>query len=164
MRDDDRLEDNDHLNKTESPDLLRRFIPTPLKAVYRFGGVRVRVQTNDFALLPALPLDADPNADHARADSQDLEWTLIRDADSNGPLERPMFIATEALTAVVMGTACVVALDHERRQLFGFIGAEVDALIHQEVLVPILCEMTAQVVVSDQSSRVAPWSREFANG
>jgi hypothetical protein len=164
MRDDDRLKDNDRLNKTDSPDLLRRFIPTPVKAVYRVGGVRVRVQTNDFALLPALPLDADPNADDARADRQDLEWILIRDADSNGPLERPMFVTTEALTVVVMGTACLVGLDHERRQLFGFIGAEVDARIHQEFLVPILCKMTTQVVGSDQSSRVATWSRGFANG
>lgn len=158
------MRDDDRLNETESPDLLRRFIPTPVKAVYRVGGVRVRVQTNDFALLPVLPLDADADADHARADGQDLEWTLIRDADSNGQLERPMVMTTEALTVVVMGTACLVGLDHERRELFGFIGAEVDARIHQEFLVPILCEMTTQLVVSDQSSRVAPWSREFANG
>ena len=158
------MRDDDRLNETESPDLLRRFIPTPVKAVYRVGGVRVRVQTNDFALLPALPLDADPDADHAWADRQDLEWTLIRDADFNGQLERPMVMTTEALTVVVMGTACLVGLDHERRELFGFIGAEVDARIHQEVLVPILCEMTTQAVVSDHSSRVAPWSREFANG
>ena len=33
-------------------DLLRRFVPTPLKAVYQFGAVRVIVQTNDFSLLP----------------------------------------------------------------------------------------------------------------
>ena len=164
MRDDDRLKDIDRSNKTESPDLLRRFIPTPVKAVYRVGGVRVRVHTNDSALLPALPFDADPDADHTRADRQDLEWTLIRDADSNGPLERPIFMKTEALTVVVMGTACLVGLDHERRELFGFIGAEVDARTHQEFLVPILCEMTTQVIVSDQSSRIAPWSREFANG
>jgi hypothetical protein len=166
MRGDDILnnQDNERVNKTESPDLLRRFVPTPVKAAYRVGGVRVRVQTNDFALLQALPLDADPDADHAQADRQGLEWTLIRDADSNGPLERPMFMTTEALTVVVMGTACLVGLDHERRELFGFIGAEVDARIHQEFLVPILCEMTTQVVVSDQSSRVAPWSRKFANG
>jgi hypothetical protein len=158
------LKDNDRLNQTEPPDLLRRFIPTPVKAVYRVGGVRVRVQTNDFTLLPALPLAADPNADHAQADWEDLEWTLIRDADSNGPLERPISMTTEALTVVVMGTACLVGLDHERRELFGFIGAVVDARIHQECLVPILCEMTAQAVASDQSSRVAQWNREFANG
>jgi hypothetical protein len=166
MRDDSRLKNqgNDRLNKTESPDLLRRFIPTPVKGVYLVGGVRVRVQTNDFALLPGLPLDAASDADHARADTQGLEWTLIRDADSSGLLERPMFMTAETLTVVVMGTACLVGLDHERRELFGFIGADIDIRTHQEFLVPILCEMTSQVMVSDQSSRVAPWSKEFANG
>ena len=158
------MRDDDRVNKAESPDLLRRFIPTPVKAVYRVGGVRVKVQTNDFALLPALPLDANPDPDHARADTQDLEWILIRDADSNGLLECRMFMTAETLTVVVMGTACLVALDHQRRELFGFIGADIDIRTHQEVLVPILCQMTTQVIVSDQSSRVAPWSKQFANG
>jgi hypothetical protein len=158
------MRDDDRINKAESPDLLRRFIPTPVKVVYRVGGVRVKVQTNDFALLPALPLDANPDADHARADTQDLEWILIRDADSNGLLECRMLMTAETLTVVVMGTACLVALDHQRRELFGFIGADIDIRTHQEVLVPILCQMTTQVIASDQSSRVSPWSKEVANG
>jgi hypothetical protein len=157
------MRDDDRVNKTESPDLLRRFIPTPVKAVYRVGGVRVRVHTNDLTLLPALPLDADSDVGHARAETQELEWILIRDADSNGLLECRMFMTAERLTVVVMGTACLVALDHERRELFGFIGADIDIRAHQEILVPILCQMATQVIVSDQSSRVAPWSKEFAN-
>jgi hypothetical protein len=41
-----------------------------------------------------------------------------------------------------MGTACLLALDHERRELLGFVGADVDARTHQEFLVPFLCRMT----------------------
>ena len=156
--------DYDRSHNTESPDLLRRFIPTPVKAVYWVGGARVRVQTNDFTLLPALPLDADPDADHARADRQDLEWTLIRDADSNGLLECPMFMTAETLTVVVMGTACMVGLDHERRELLGFIGSGVDVCTHQEFLVPLLFQISEEVLVSDPSSRVAMLRKEFANG
>ena len=43
----------------DPPDLLRRFTPTPLKAVYRIGEIRLIVETNDFALLPTLRLEAE---------------------------------------------------------------------------------------------------------
>jgi len=39
-------------------DPLRRFIPTPLRTQFRVGSTTVVVQTNDFSLLPALPLAA----------------------------------------------------------------------------------------------------------
>jgi hypothetical protein len=154
----------DRSSNTESPDLLRRFIPTPVKANYRIGGVRVLVQTNDLTLLPTLLLDADLDADHIRAEGQNLEWTLIRDADSHGLLERALFVATEMLTGVVMGRGCLVWLDHERRQLLGFIGADIDVRTYQEFLVPLLCRMSDEVVVSDPRSRVARWSNKRANG
>jgi hypothetical protein len=51
-------------------DLLRRFIQTPMKATYRLDGARLGVETNDCALLPELPLDADITAPCA------LEWKL----------------------------------------------------------------------------------------
>jgi hypothetical protein len=154
------MQDRDPSNNAESPDLLRRFIPTPVKAMYRVGGARVMVQTNDFTLLPALPLEAD----HARAGEQNLEWTLIRDADSHGLLEPPTFLTSGTLTVVVMGTACLVGLDHERRELLGFIGADIDTRTHQEFLVPLLCQMTNGVPVSDPGFRLAISGKEFANG
>ena len=46
----------DSTNYIDPLDALRRFIPTPLKAVYRIGSVRVMVETNDFTLLPILPM------------------------------------------------------------------------------------------------------------
>ena len=154
------MQDHDPSNSTDAPDLLRRFIPTPVKAMYRVSGVRVMVQTNDFTLLPALPL----YADHAGAGEQNLEWTLIRDADSHGLLEPPLFLTSGKLSVVVMGTACLVGLDHERRELLGFIGADIDARTHQEFLVPLLCQMTNGVPVSDSGSRLAISGKEFANG
>jgi hypothetical protein len=156
------MQDYDPSNSTDPPDLLRRFIPTPVKARYRVGGVRVMVQTNDFTLLPALPLDVD--ADHSGAGKQNLEWTLIRDADSHGLLEPPIFLTSGTLTVVVMGTACLVGLDHERCQLLGFIGADIDARTHQKFLVPLLCQMTNGVPVSDPGSHLAISGKEFANG
>ena len=118
------------------------------------------VQTNDFTLLPALPFDTD----HDRVGEQNLEWTLIRDADSHGLLEPPLFLRSGALTVALLGAACVVALDHEQRKLFGFIGADIESRAHQGILVPLLWQMTNEVLVSDRSPRGAKGAKEFANG
>ncbi len=154
------MQDSEPLNNLEAPDLLRRFIPTPVKGKYCVGGLRMMVQTNDFTLLPALPFDPD----HDGAGEQNLAWTLIRDADSHGLLEPPLFLKSGTLTVVLLGTACVVGVDHERRELFGFIGADIDVRAHQEFLVPLLCQMTNEVLVSDPNPRGAIWSKEVANG
>jgi hypothetical protein len=121
-------------------DLLRRFVPTPLKANYLVGHVQVTVQTNDFTLLPALPLGASLDVQS----EQTLEWKLVRDADSHGNLEEPMWLRSGMLTIVEMGPTCLLGLDFERRELLGFIGAAVDARTYQEYLVPMLCRMTKE--------------------
>jgi hypothetical protein len=139
------MQQHDFSNHNDPLDLLRRFVPTPLKAIYRIGSVSVIVRTNDITLLPAFPLGADLNIDG----EQMLEWKLIRDTDSRGLLEEPLFLNSEALTIVEMGTACLLALDHERRELLGFIGADVDARTHQGFLVPFLCRMTSEVFAAD---------------
>jgi hypothetical protein len=126
-------------------DLLRRFVPTPLKAVYRIGSVHVIVRTNDITLLPAFPLGADLDVEGKPI----LKWKLIRDVDSPGFLEEPVFLNAGVLTIVGMGTACLLALDHERRELLGFIGADIDARTHQEFLVPFLCRMMNEAFAAD---------------
>ena len=121
-------------------DLLRRFIPTPLKATYRIGPVQVTVQTNDFSLLPTLPSQPDPGI----GNDCNLEWKLVRDTDSSGLLETPTFLTAGALTVVEMGPGCLLGLDHERRELLGFIGVDIDARTHHDFLVPLLCRMTSE--------------------
>lgn len=140
-------------------DLLRRFIPTPLKAAYCIGPIRVMVQTNDFTLLPTLPLGVNLDGPGKQA----LEWKLIRDADSRGLLEAPTFLISRALTVVEMGTACLLGLDHERRELLGFIGADIDARTHQEFLVPFLCRMTKEAFSPAPIFDFVSPSEEFAN-
>jgi hypothetical protein len=153
------MQEHDSSWYAEPPDLLRRFVPTSINAVYRVGGVRVVVQTNDFTLLPALPLAQD----HVRAEEQNVVWTLIRDADSHGLPEPPLFLKSGRLTVVMMGTACLIGLDHEKRELVGFIGADIGPGTHQESLVPLLCQMTNEVVESDSSTRIVVSSRESAD-
>jgi hypothetical protein len=138
-------------------DLLRRFIQTPMKATYRIEGARVGVETNDFTLLPELPLDLGLTGPCA------LEWKLIRDADSPGLLATPMFLTSATLTVVAMGTACLLGLDHETHKLFGFIGRDIDALTFQKYLVPFLCRMTKDVLSGDPIGCFVSWSHNSAH-
>jgi hypothetical protein len=138
-------------------DLLRRFIQTPMKATYRVDGSRVGVETNDFTLLPELPLDVDFTGPCA------LEWKLIRDGDSPGLLEPPMFLTSATLTVVAMGTGCLLGLDHETHKLFGFIGTDIDALTFQKYLVPFLCRMTKDALSGDPIGCFVSWSHDSAH-
>jgi hypothetical protein len=129
----------DSTNYQDPLDLLRRFIPTPLRTRFRVGDSNVTVETNDFTLLPALPLDT------ADAHPADIEWKLVRDLDAPGLLEEPLLLSSGNLTVVGMGTACLLGLDHERRELLCFIGPDIDGRTFQEFLVPYFCRLTSQV-------------------
>lgn len=131
----------DSTNYQDPLDLLRRFIPTPLRTRFYVGDSNVTVETNDFTLLPALPLDAAC----ASAHPADIEWKLIRDLDAPGLLEEPLLLSSGNLTVVGMGTACLLGLDHERRELLCFIGPDIDGRTFQEFLVPYFCRLTSQV-------------------
>ena len=131
----------DSTNYQDPLDLLRRFIPTPLRTRFHVGDSNVTVETNDFTLLPALPLDTAC----ASAHPADIEWKLIRDLDAPGLLEEPLLLSSGNLTVVGMGTACLLGLDHERRELLCFIGPDIDGRTFQEFLVPYFCRLTSQV-------------------
>lgn len=126
-------------NYTDPLDLLRRFVPTPLRTRFRLGAIAVRVDTNDFSLLPTLPLESANGSDACS-----VHWRLVRDSDVSGVLQEPMVLLTGELTIVTMGRACLLALDHQRRELVCFIGADVDTKVFQEFLVPYLCRLLAE--------------------
>ena len=135
-------------------DLLCRFAPTPLRARFRFGVLRVTVETNDFSLFPVLPLDTNP----CESPGQAFHWKLVRDANIFDLLDEPVFLTSPGQTLVGMGPACLVGVDHQRRELVGFIGAGVDAHTFREFLAPVLCRLTNQVVAAEPlSSLIESW-------
>ncbi len=123
-------------------DVLRRFVPTPLRTRFRVGSTTILVETNDFSLLPALPLEVESS----ELDSANFEWKLVRDPDAPGPLLDPLFLSSGQITMVAMGTACVLGMDHERHELLCFIGAEIGSRTFQDVLVPFLCRLSMETV------------------
>jgi len=118
-------------------DLLRRFVPTPLKAFYRLGAVHLKIETNDLGLVPTLMLGVD---DHARSRCE-WDWKIARDPDAPGPLLAPRILRTEALSLVEMGIACLIGVDHERRELLAFVGRDIDSSTYQQFLLPFFCRL-----------------------
>jgi hypothetical protein len=148
------------LDYADPLDLLRRFIPTPFKALYRIGAVRVTVKTNDITLLPVFPLEVDLEV----LGEQRLEWRLIRDAGSPDLLGPPLFMTSGILTIVTMGPACLIGVDHEQRELLAFIGTAIDARTHQEFLIPLLCQLTNDVFPASASMRFTAHDEASENG
>ncbi len=149
----------DSTNYQDPLDALRRFIPTPLRTRFRAGDAIVTVETNDFTLLPALPLEDSATT----ADPADIEWKLVRDLDALGLLEEPLLLSSGNLTIVGMGTACLLGLDHERRELLCFIGADIDSRTFQEFLVPYFCRLTNELVCVGDSELFSEPKAESAD-
>ena len=147
------------LHYVDTLDLLRRFIPTPLKGVFRVGSVHVTVRTNDITLLPALPLEADFEALGVKS----LEWRLIRDADSPGLLEPPLFITSGALTIVGMGPACLIGVDREKRELLACIGRAIGTRTHQDFLIPLFSELISEMFSTSTTLSFAAWNEASIN-
>ena len=121
-------------------DVLRRFVPTPHRASYHIGSAQISVETNDFTLLPTLPF----NETRKQPLDVSFQWKLIRDDDVSGLLEEPILLTAGEVTFVRMGEACLLGIDHERRELLGFIGADVDSGTFQEFLFPFLCRLSME--------------------
>jgi hypothetical protein len=137
-------------NYNDPLDPLRRFVPTPLRTRFRLGGSTVMVESNDFSLLPTFSLDTATGA----PDPSAFKWKLIRDFDVPGFLHEPLTLITGQLTVVGMGPACVLGLDRERRELFCFIGHDVDTKTFQEYLVPFLCRLSGGGAASRSSKTI----------
>lgn len=125
---------------TDPMDLLRRFIPTPFKAVYEIDTIRVTVQSNDLTLMPPLRLTEREGV----SQQPTLDWKLIRDEYSGAVLDPPRTFISGPVAFVEMGSACFFGLDRKRGEILGFIGTRIDARTYQDFVVPLLCRMTRE--------------------
>lgn len=149
----------DSANYQDPLDLLRRFIPTPYRTRFRVGGASVVVETNDFALLPELPLETESD----ESLPPNLSWKLVRDHDAHGLLQEPLHLMCGGLTVVAMGAACLLGVDQERRELVGFIGAEIDPRTFHESLVPLLCRLSLEALETDAEEWLDDWNEDAAD-
>lgn len=119
-------------------DVLRRFIPTPVRITLPVGVTVLSVSTNDVSLVPKFPAEIPFN----KVTDRILDWKLVRDVDAHGGLREPLRLICGPLTIVTMGPACLLGVDRERGELLCFIGADIDARTFQDVLVPLFCRLS----------------------
>jgi len=122
------------------PDLLKRFVPTPLCTRLRFGNTEILAQTHDSSILGVLH----EYEGHLSGSHQRFVWTLVRD-NVEAPLLQPTIIHHGHVTFVDMGPACLAAIDHETRELFAFLGANISVGTLRVDVLPLLFELTLGV-------------------
>jgi hypothetical protein len=124
-------------------DLLRRFVPTPLKTHVHLEFANVLLETNDLGFFPSLSL---LSSSISAPSSQPCLWKIVRDVDVRLKLTEASIVMAGSLIVYSMGPACMIGADRERKEILAFIGLEVDARIFQESILPALCRLTEFVM------------------
>jgi hypothetical protein len=129
----------DHTPYSHPLDVLRRFMPSPLKTLIKFEKEIILVETNDSSLLlPFGYLDSQTTS----AISPAFHWKLLRDADVRGKLARATILMAGSLLVANIGPVCLAGMDLERQELLAFIGGEVDPQDYQIYVFPVLSGLT----------------------
>jgi hypothetical protein len=131
-------------------DLLRRFAPTPLKAVVYLEFANILLETNDLSFLPSLSLLGVP-----AASSQSCLWKIIRDVDVRGATTEVSIVMAGSLIVYSMGPPCLIGADRQRGEILAFIGRDVDARLFQESILPALVRLTEFVTRKQETPIVA---------
>ncbi len=101
------------------PDLLHRFVATPLTFSTGAAESLLRLETNDPTIL-----------DGFRSQLQDFPdlytWKLIRDDVKSTGDEITVFVSGP-LAMVLLGVETCVVVDHDCRRVLGFLASDVDA-------------------------------------
>jgi len=129
----------DHIPYSHPLDVLRRFMPSPLKTLIKFEEGIILVETNDSSLLlPLGYLDSETTS----AISPAFHWKLLRDEDVLGKPAGATILMAGSLLVANMGPACLAGMDLERKELLAFIGGEVDPQDYQIRVFPVLSGLT----------------------
>ena len=125
------------------PDLLRRFVPTPLHFDTGVDESSVRLETNDRAVL-------DDFQSQVPRFPKSYTWKLIRDEVPTTGNETTVLVAG-ALTLFVLGAETYVVIDWRRRQVLGFVAADIDAAVILNHLSSIFAA-SSHTEINDESS------------
>jgi hypothetical protein len=120
------------------PDLLRRFVPTPYVFSKWDGPNRLFVESNDLEIALSVRHSDIVHRQGNRAGG--LLCKLIR--DMAGPVDgsERTIISNGALRILYLGRGTILIHDHERSELFGFIGRNVKVEELVSSLIPSLLD------------------------
>ena len=148
----------DHTPYSHPLDVLRRFMPSPLKKLLKFEEEIILVETNDSSLLLPLGYFDSPTTS---AISPAFHWKLLRDADVRGKPVRATILAAGSLLVANMGRAFLAGMDLERKELLAFIGGEVDPQDYQIYVFPVLSQLT-QFAMGKKPAIGVPFPKDVA--
>lgn len=107
------------------PDLLRRFVATPVLTEFCIANSRVRLETNDSALANVIQrATAGPKWESSSIHSN---WKLIRDEQAPRGGSEVRVLAAGPVSVLLLGHGTVVFVDEERCEVFGFLAPDVTA-------------------------------------
>jgi hypothetical protein len=124
------------------PDLLHRFVATPLTFSTGASDSLTRLETNDPDIL-------DGFRSQSRSFPDSYTWKLIRDDATSTGDEVTVFVSAPLVT-VLLGVQTCVVVDRNCRRVLGFLASDVDAGKFLYRLSVILAEWA---VATDLSAR-----------
>jgi hypothetical protein len=105
------------------PDLLRRFVPARHVSNVLAGDTSVRLETNDPSIIEAMAkitaLPSQENGGHS------YFWRLIRDEETPCGGQEVTILSSGPLSTFLLGVGTMIVVDRERREVLGFIAADV---------------------------------------
>jgi hypothetical protein len=124
---------------TPPPDLLRRFVETPLHSRMYLNGVCVQLMTNEFQFLQALSGWADSREESAQ---ESVLWKLIADPDAGVPVMQPVVTDSGAVLTAWFGRGNLLSLDWECRMAYAFLSPQ-SAQLCAQFMAPMLSSWIA---------------------
>jgi hypothetical protein len=124
------------------PDLLHRFVTTPLTFSTGASDSLTRLETNDPDIL-------DGFRSQSRSFPDSYTWKLIRDDTTSTGGEITVFISGPLVT-VLLGVQTWVVVDRDCRRVLGFLASDVDA---DKFLYQLSIIIAEQVVATSLSAR-----------
>jgi hypothetical protein len=129
------------LRLPDPPDLLRRFVDTPLQKVVSLDGKRILVQSNHQGCLDMLS-----NVGAAEADGNcELKWTMVCDPNLPSELGEACLVESAPVALLSFGRACFMALHRNQSELTGFVSSGVDEESFREVILPRVRELLSGI-------------------
>jgi hypothetical protein len=127
------------------PDLLRRFVERPYAVGFGSGDAAVRIESNEFAIVSNMHSTM---VSQSGFETEILNWRLIRDEQAPCDGKELTILASGAVSTLLAGTGTIIAIDHERREVLGFIAANVSAEEFVTSLLPVILKLSCRSVAS----------------
>lgn len=134
-----------------SPDLLKRFVPTPFQRTIRVHNANIRVESNEITVIATMEDLFRPTLARISPAPRSFLWKLVYDEDAPSDLRELTVIAYGPTRAASFGPACLIGVDHERNELVGFLGVAGNDYAFRQTIVPVLTELTLEALAAESS-------------